>query len=125
MVWPALLPPWNRTTMSARFDSQSMILPLPSSPHWAPITVTLAMNFRTQIAAQPARERARWPLIAVLSAGVRAKVPQPVDEASVEHPINHADNLARILVDQKRIIVDADPDRAERRGRQVVIGIIV
>src|SRR5205085_3317844 len=42
MVWPALLPPWNRTTMSARFDSQSTILPLPSSPHWAPITVTLA-----------------------------------------------------------------------------------
>jgi hypothetical protein len=29
--------------MSARFDSQSMILPLPSSPHWAPITVTLDM----------------------------------------------------------------------------------
>jgi hypothetical protein len=31
--------------MSARLDSQSMILPLPSSPHWAPITVTLAMNY--------------------------------------------------------------------------------
>src|ERR1700739_4406214 len=35
--------------MSARFDSQSMILPLPSSPHWAPITVTLDMSdFRTR-----------------------------------------------------------------------------
>src|ERR1700761_8018891 len=44
MVWPALLPPWKRTTMSARLDSQSTILPLPSSPHWAPITVTLAIS---------------------------------------------------------------------------------
>src|SRR6202012_4237559 len=43
MVWPALLPPWKRTTTSARLASQSTILPLPSSPHWAPITVTFAI----------------------------------------------------------------------------------
>src|SRR5258705_3485735 len=43
-VWPALWPPWNRTTTSARADSQSTIFPLPSSPHWAPITATLAMG---------------------------------------------------------------------------------
>src|SRR5215475_966374 len=42
-VWPALWPPWKRTTTSARSDSQSTILPLPSSPHWAPITATLAI----------------------------------------------------------------------------------
>src|SRR5882672_9619450 len=42
-VWPALWPPRKRTTMSARSDSQSTILPLPSSPHWAPITATLAI----------------------------------------------------------------------------------
>src|ERR1700732_3476142 len=42
-VWPALCPPWNRTTTSARSESQSTILPLPSSPHWAPTTATLAM----------------------------------------------------------------------------------
>src|SRR5262249_33793499 len=30
--------------MSARSDSQSTILPLPSSPHWAPITTTLAIS---------------------------------------------------------------------------------
>src|SRR4051812_12111259 len=40
-VWPALWPPWKRTTTSARAESQSTILPLPSSPHWAPITATL------------------------------------------------------------------------------------
>ena len=32
-VWPALWPPWKRTMMSACSDSQSTILPLPSSPH--------------------------------------------------------------------------------------------
>src|ERR1700749_5052769 len=43
IVWPALWPPWKSTTTSARSVSQSTILPLPSSPHWAPTTVTLAM----------------------------------------------------------------------------------
>src|SRR6516165_5980103 len=42
-VWPALWPPWKRTTTSARSHSQSTILPLPSSPHWEPTTATLAM----------------------------------------------------------------------------------
>ena len=36
-------PPWKRTTTSASKDSQSTILPLPSSPHWAPTTATFAM----------------------------------------------------------------------------------
>src|SRR5262249_45539139 len=63
-VWPALCPPWKRTTMSARSESQSTILPLPSSPHWAPMTTTFAMtvltlgchkanNFRHEKRAQP------------------------------------------------------------------------
>src|SRR5262245_38527297 len=43
-VWPALWPPWKRTTMSACSDSQSTILPFPSSPHWEPTTTTLAMR---------------------------------------------------------------------------------
>ena len=43
-VWPALWPPWKRTTMSACSDSQSTILPLPSSPHWEPTTTTFAMR---------------------------------------------------------------------------------
>jgi hypothetical protein len=32
-------------TTSARLESQSTILPLPSSPHWPPITVTFAKAF--------------------------------------------------------------------------------
>src|SRR5579875_2302187 len=38
IVWPALLPPWKRTTACARSASMSVTLPLPSSPHWAPTT---------------------------------------------------------------------------------------
>src|SRR5579862_2589378 len=58
-VWPALCPPWNRTTTSARLDSQSTILPLPSSPHWTPTTTTFAIVFfllgRNQTAAKLAQ----------------------------------------------------------------------
>src|SRR5919197_872837 len=38
IVWPALLPPWKRTTASARSASRSVTFPSPSSPHWAPMT---------------------------------------------------------------------------------------
>src|SRR5664280_1059277 len=40
-VWPALWPPWKRTTPWALSVSQSTSLPLPSSPHWVPTTTTL------------------------------------------------------------------------------------
>src|SRR5687768_10996763 len=39
-VWPALWPPWKRTTPWAWSVSQSTILPLPSSPHCVPTTTT-------------------------------------------------------------------------------------
>src|ERR1700688_2053445 len=35
-VWPALLPPCERMTMSALAARKSITLPLPSSPHWPP-----------------------------------------------------------------------------------------
>src|ERR1700681_1754626 len=35
-VWPALLPPCERMTMSALAARKSMTFPLPSSPHWPP-----------------------------------------------------------------------------------------
>src|SRR5258708_23133045 len=37
-VCPALCPPWNRTTPCAWSVSQSTTFPLPSSPHWVPMT---------------------------------------------------------------------------------------
>ncbi|KAG1434153.1 hypothetical protein G6F57_021717 [Rhizopus arrhizus] len=39
-VWPALWPPWKRTTAPISSVSRSTLLPLPSSPHWAPNTTT-------------------------------------------------------------------------------------
>src|ERR1700757_3907325 len=39
-VWPALWPPWKRATAAARSVSRSTTLPLPSSPHWVPMTTT-------------------------------------------------------------------------------------
>src|SRR5579863_10107349 len=39
-VWPALCPPWKRATAAARSVSRSTTLPLPSSPHWVPMTTT-------------------------------------------------------------------------------------
>src|SRR5205085_1414657 len=53
-VWPALCPPWKRTTMSACSDSQSTILPLPSSPHWEPTTTTFAMAHPWKEGVRPA-----------------------------------------------------------------------
>ncbi len=39
-VWPALCPPWKRATAAARSVSRSTTLPLPSSPHCVPMTMT-------------------------------------------------------------------------------------
>ena len=47
-VWPALWPPWKRATAAARSVSRSTTLPLPSSPHCVPMTMT---NFPTPAAA--------------------------------------------------------------------------
>src|SRR5262249_30976874 len=36
-VWPALLPPWKRTTKSASAARRSTTFPFPSSPHCVPM----------------------------------------------------------------------------------------
>src|SRR4030042_1199722 len=40
-VCPALFPPVGRTIVSENSEFMSTIFPLPSSPHWAPSTMTL------------------------------------------------------------------------------------
>src|ERR1700742_3033841 len=102
MVCPALLPPWKRTTMSARFDSQSMILPLPSSPHWAPITVTLAMVYSVPGLNTPMGITGTVPIYSRKPGGVRAKVPHlgnaaPLRQKSVKHVVFDLDDLAAVL----------------------------
>src|SRR5438045_9218645 len=46
-VCPALCPPWNRTTPCAWSVSQSTTFPLPSSPHWVPMTTTFLATVST------------------------------------------------------------------------------
>src|SRR5467141_1369379 len=54
-VCPALCPPWKRTTPWAWSVSQSTTFPLPSSPHWVPMTTTFlaTVSALAQIAHGP------------------------------------------------------------------------
>src|SRR6266851_4487878 len=54
-VCPALCPPWKRTTPCAWSVSQSTTLPLPSSPHWVPMTTTFlaTVSALAQFAYEP------------------------------------------------------------------------
>src|SRR5579864_7849218 len=47
-VWPALLPPCERMTMSAFSARKSMTFPLPSSPHWPPTRMITKGSFRAR-----------------------------------------------------------------------------
>src|SRR3712207_9026683 len=53
-VCPALLPPWQRTTYGTRPPSRSVALPLPSSPHWAPISTTAGISLSSPSDSSPA-----------------------------------------------------------------------
>src|SRR6267142_1158766 len=44
-VWPALWPPAYRATMEKFSERTSTILPLPSSPHWAPTMTAVLPRF--------------------------------------------------------------------------------
>ena len=48
-VWPALLPPWYRTTHCTRSPYRSVALPLPSSPHWAPMSTITDMAHSSSV----------------------------------------------------------------------------
>src|SRR3990172_4801932 len=74
-VWPALLPPWKRTTTSAWSASMSTIFPLPSSPHWAPTMTTLLAIFPQPLRLHyvlhvKGKTRGRAPVAVPLNEGV-------------------------------------------------------
>src|SRR5487761_1063878 len=73
-VWPALCPPWKRTTTSARSLSQSTIFPLPSSPHWAPITATFAMKWSPAPSGQRDDLAVIEEMVAIQSFGLVARI---------------------------------------------------
>src|SRR3954454_3343876 len=114
-VWPALWPPWKRTTMSACSDNQSTILPFPSSPHWAPTTTTLAIReFSLQVIKRQAKTRPR-PLACeafhrITDERVRGKQERPSAGALQSHQTLdisrnfalHGSNAASFAVDKIR-----------------------
>src|SRR6478609_6577501 len=77
-VWPALWPPWKRTTTSARSESQSTILPLPSSPHCAPTTATLPMTPPPRLALYGGRERLWLAVLDDVVAAEAARLGPPI-----------------------------------------------
>src|SRR5690349_15175668 len=48
-VWPALLPPWKRTTTSASAARRSTTFPFPSSPHCVPMMTVAGMGLEAQL----------------------------------------------------------------------------
>src|SRR2546421_4422582 len=82
MVWPALLPPWKRTTASARSASRSVTLPFPSSPHWAPtITIDGIRRRVYEAGCGLRRPQVHAPVVSVQGQWVAADLDQPGDGA--------------------------------------------
>ena len=90
-VWPALAPPWARTTMSACSVRKSMILPLPSSPHWAPTR----MVFNICLLAVETNPPKPSPGSSLISAGTLGKPLAGVNACQGCHPFG-ACSLAKV-----------------------------
>src|SRR6202022_3803881 len=70
-VCPALLPPWERMTISVEPARMSMTLPLPSSPHWPPTRIATGTSVVFQRLQRRPGEGRRGP---------RRRLPGGVDE---------------------------------------------
>src|SRR6266566_3079925 len=106
-VCPALCPPWKRTTPWAWSVSQSTTLPLPSSPHWVPMTTTFlaTASALAQLAYQPLAA-ALHELAVAVGPGARGRVPGELDRDDLPAGSQLAARGWRPL-----------PPRAERRAR--------
>src|SRR2546428_29785 len=115
-VWPALAPPWYRTTRSARSASTSTILPLPSSPHWAPTTTTqwvLGPNMAPQQKNAPGS--GRWSILRGKLDRRRAPVNAPREQRGRNSPghLAHADQPVSLGIGEQHA-----PPRVRRPGVQ-------
>src|SRR5712692_7034098 len=79
-VCPALCPPWKRTTPCAWSVSQSTTFPLPSSPHWVPMTTTFlaTVSALAQLAHGPLAG-ALHELAVAIGLRARRRVPRELD----------------------------------------------
>src|SRR5215207_6987465 len=131
-VWPALCPPWNRTTTSACSESQSTILPLPSSPHWAPTTTTFAISRSSPSAPETGEEAAARARVAALAAyqGVKAPGSWAGEHQIQEHkavqdggvaPVEHRKQVARRMrhpVRDRHLAREQEGDRPGEQAEQ-------
>src|SRR3954447_9419114 len=80
-VWPALAPPWKRTTTSAHEVKRSTTFPFPSSPHCAPTITTLDMELSLSRRGAAAVRRRR--VAALVQLGViRRRFEDALDRAA-------------------------------------------
>src|SRR5919108_3728675 len=96
IVCPALLPPWKRITRSACSASRSVILPFPSSPHWAPTTTIPAIAGSVYGAVAVSRRRGALPERVLVRCGVGAGV-RPVVMFAALIVAEHGQRLATDL----------------------------
>src|SRR5271155_4164072 len=88
-VCPALWPPWKRATAAARSVSRSTTLPLPSSPHWVPMTTTNLPTGEHLWTNEPGRESRRQP--ACCPGRQCATHDRQPAAATQRHALRHAD----------------------------------
>src|SRR5215475_5132742 len=119
-VWPALLPPWYRTTTLTCGVMTSTTLPLPSSPHCAPTTTMLAIACScAQLLEVPARlaQDLADVQLALAAAGQLDVEERAGSRARAAHHQNPAHSLGP-RVGQRVVEAPAD-DVAGHRGPQV------
>src|SRR5690606_35868209 len=75
-VWPALLPPFARTTIRAVEARASVSLPLPSSPHWPPIMIVAVIALAYPCSLRPATHGKRTTGIAGSSVNLLSQIPE-------------------------------------------------
>src|SRR4051812_11796710 len=129
-VWPALWPPWNRTTMSACSDNQSTILPFPSSPHCAPTTTTLAISRMSPATHRQGRKHGRAApdeaFLRIKDAGYRRKQERGLEATlrglqPFDIPTKFVAMLGRIVRGRRCAVVDRLVADTVTAGRRIAI----
>ena len=108
MVWPALWPPLKRATTWTFSVSRSTILPLPSSPHWAPAITMFGMMRTSAFYAESyiARMRDLFAAVHLLIDGRRASRSEDMESVARDGAAGGLAPGARAAVARARKVVD-------------------
>src|SRR6267143_722700 len=114
-VCPALCPPWNRTTPCAWSVSQSTTFPLPSSPHWVPMTTT----FLATVSALA--QVAHGPLAGALDERAAECLPDLVVTPAQRDRVGHARSIGR-KHHPAVVVISAKIRQVDRHGDSAASG---